>query len=100
MQTFVVEIYVSRHATGEPEALVERVTSAAFAATAAGEPLRFVRSIFVPDDEACLVVIEASSAESIDRAIATTGHTAIRIAPAWIAEASVDGHESPPVDHP
>jgi|SoiMethySBSTD1v2_1073268.scaffolds.fasta_scaffold159583_2 hypothetical protein len=82
---------MSRHVDGEPEDLIGRVETAARAATAAGEPVRYVRSIFIPDDESCLIVLEASSSEAIDRVVANAGQSAIRIAPAWTAEASTVG---------
>ena len=62
------------------------VAVSARAATAADEPVRYVRSIFVPDEESCLIVIQAASAEAVDRVIADAGQSAIRIAPAWTGE--------------
>jgi len=91
METFVVEIYVSRHVDSEPEELIGRVESAARSATAAGEPVRYVRSIFIPDDESYLIVLEASSAEVAERVIANAGQSAIRIEPAWTGEGSGRG---------
>ena len=93
METFVVEIYVSRNAAGEPERMIQRVEQAAHAATAAGEPVRYVRSIFVPEDESCLLVVEASSAEAVEHVIGNAGHTSIRIAPGWTGEGGDPGAE-------
>jgi hypothetical protein len=88
VETFVVEIYVSRNADGEPQEMIRRVGEATLAATAAGEPVSYLQSIFVPDDESCLLVLEASSAEAVDRVIGNAGHTSLRIAPAWTGEGS------------
>ena len=86
METFVVEIYVSRNADGEPEGMIRRIEEAACVATAAGAPVRYVQSIFVPDDESCMIVVEASSAEAVSRVIGNAGHTSLRIAPGRTTE--------------
>ena len=86
VETFVVEIYVSSNADGEPEGMIRRVEEAAHAAAAAGEPVRYVQSIVVPDDESCMIVLEASSADAVDRVIGNAGHTSLRIAPGWTVE--------------
>jgi hypothetical protein len=65
MNAYLVELYVScaeRHAV---EHRAERVRRAAGEVTAAGTPVRFVRSIFVPRDETCLFLFEAASIEAV-----------------------------------
>ena len=60
----MVETYLSGHVEGEPEATFARVEAAARATATGGEPVRYVRSIFVPDDESCLLLVEASVASA------------------------------------
>jgi Protein of unknown function (DUF4242) len=86
VETFVVETYLSSHVEGEPEATIARVEAAAGAAATAGEPVRYVRSIFVPDDESCLLLIDAPSAEAVDRVAASAGLAPIRIASVWLSD--------------
>ena len=69
----MVETYLSRHVEGEPEATIARVEAAARATATAGEPVRYVRSIFVPDDESCLLMIEAQSFAAIERLAGSRG---------------------------
>ena len=82
----MVETYLSRHVEGEPEATVARVEAAARATSTAGDPVRYVRSIFVPDDESCLLLIEAPSAAAVERLLAHAGLTSIRVAHAVTVE--------------
>jgi hypothetical protein len=72
MNEFLVESYVSCTEPNGVERRAERAEQAAVELTAAGTPVRFVRSIFVPADETCLFLFEA---ESID-AVRETAHRA------------------------
>ena len=65
MATFVVETYLSRAADGEPDSTIGRVMSAADDLSAAGETVRYLRSIFIPDDETVLLLFEADSVEVV-----------------------------------
>ena len=82
----MVETYLSGHVDGEPEATIARVEAAARATATPGEPVRYVRSIFVPDDESCLLLIEAPSFAAIERLVARAGLSSIRVARAVTAE--------------
>jgi len=65
---FLVELYLPR---SDPSAVAGAVAGARRAAeelTAAGTPVRFVRSIFVPEDETCFQLFEAASAEAVREA--------------------------------
>jgi Nickel responsive protein SCO4226-like len=86
MAEFLVELYVSRADAdgGERESL--RAQRAAAALTAEGQPVRLVRSIFVPEDETCFLLVEADTAEAVreaatraavpfERVLATAHHT-------------------------
>ena len=73
MVTFVVETYLSGHAEHEPDRTVARATAAIAELNDAGEPIRYVRSIFIPEDETLLLLVEAASAEVVRTAIARAG---------------------------
>ena len=60
-----MELYVSRADACAIERDAERVRLAAEEQTRQGNPMRFLRTIFVPDDETCFLLIEASSAEAV-----------------------------------
>lgn len=86
MAEFLVELYVSGAAADGADRETRRARSAAAALTAEGRPVRLVRSIFVPEDETCFLLVEADTAEAVreaatraavpfDRVLATAGHT-------------------------
>jgi Protein of unknown function (DUF4242) len=62
---FVVELYVPRRAAAAVEHGAERARLAAEAVTREGTCVRYVRSIFVPDDETCFYLYEAGSADAV-----------------------------------
>ena len=64
-----MELYVSRADACAIERDAERVRLAAEEQTRRGIPVRYLRSIFVPDDETCFLIFEAGSAEAV-RAVA------------------------------
>lgn len=65
MAEFIVELYVSR-ADGDAVGRCElRARDAAAALTAEGTHVRFLRSIYVPDDETCFFLYRASSMENV-----------------------------------
>jgi len=68
MNEFLVELYVSCTEPDGVERRAERAQRAAVELTAAGTPVRFVRSIFVPADETCLFLFEAESVDAVRRA--------------------------------
>ena len=48
--------------------LERRARRAAAAVTRAGQPVRYVRSVFLPEDETCLLFFGAISAEAVGQA--------------------------------
>jgi hypothetical protein len=68
MNEFLVELYVSCTELDGVERRAERVQRAAVELTAAGTPVRLVRSIFVPVDETCLLLFEAESVDAVRQA--------------------------------
>jgi hypothetical protein len=68
MAQFLVELYVSRADGAAAERGTQRVRVAAEQLTREGTPVRYVRSIFVPDDETWFVLCEADSEEAVREA--------------------------------
>jgi len=68
MAEFLVELYVSRVDTDAAEREAQRARRAAAALTAEGQPVRLVRSIFVPEDETCFLLVEADTADAVREA--------------------------------
>jgi hypothetical protein len=62
---FLLEVYVSRANPGAVDERANRARAAAEAVTLEGTPVRYLRSIFVPDDETCFLLYEASSADAV-----------------------------------
>ena len=65
MREFLIELYVPRADRGGAEAAAERVRLAAEELTREGTPVRYLRSIFVPEDETCFFLCEAASIEAV-----------------------------------
>jgi hypothetical protein len=68
MPSYLVETYLARGLAGERAARERRARSAAADLTRERTPVRFERSIHVPDDEICFFVFDAAS--SSDAALA------------------------------
>ena len=83
MATFVIETYLSRARASELEAVTARLRDAIAVLTIdrAGteSPVRWLHSYFVPEDEVCLHILEAASAEAALEAGSRAGLTAERI---------------------
>jgi len=86
MAEFLVELYVSRAGADGADRETRRARCAAAALTAEGRPVRLVRSIFVPEDETCFLLVEADTVAAVheaasraavpfERVLATAGHT-------------------------
>jgi Protein of unknown function (DUF4242) len=65
---FLVELYVSRADGAAVELGAERARVAAEELTGEGTPVRYLRSLFVPDDETCFYLYEAGSLEAVHEA--------------------------------
>jgi Protein of unknown function (DUF4242) len=65
MTEYLVELYVSKTNCAAIGAGWERLTRAAAELTDEGRPVRLVRSIFVPEDETCFLLVEAETAEVV-----------------------------------
>jgi hypothetical protein len=62
---YLVELYVAREDGAALELGAERAQRAAEELTREGTPVRFLRSIFIPEDETCLFLYEAVSAAAV-----------------------------------
>jgi len=65
---FLVEVYVSRSDAAAVRRGAERTRLAAAELTREGTPVRYLRSIFVPEDETCFYLYEAADAEAVREA--------------------------------
>ena len=65
MTEFIVELYVPRNDSAAVAAAAKRLTEAAAELTAEGRAVEFVRSIFVPADETCFLLVEGGSADDV-----------------------------------
>lgn len=64
MSEFVIELYVSRTDAAEAERSAARTRRAAEEMAREGIPVHLVHSIFMPEDETCLLLVEAPSGEA------------------------------------
>jgi hypothetical protein len=73
MAEFLIELYVSG---SDRDAVTERAGRAGLAALRLrrdGASIRYLRSIFLPEDETCFLVYEAGSADDVRRAASLAG---------------------------
>jgi hypothetical protein len=69
MREFVAEQYLSGRDATAAERGAHAARRAAKQLSREGVPVRFVRSIFVPEDETCIYIYEADSIETVREAI-------------------------------
>jgi Nickel responsive protein SCO4226-like len=82
MSEFLVEVYVSRVAAPVSTHEVEQVTQAADRLTHEGTEVRFLRAIFVPDEETCFYLYQGPSVDAVREAAARAGLRVERVAEA------------------
>jgi hypothetical protein len=73
MATFLAEVYLSRAGAGELRNTALRARSAAESMTGEGTPIRYLRVIFLGDEETCFHVYEEASRRAairVERVIA------------------------------
>ena len=68
MGLYLVERYLPGITPDELARARERLRGAAAALRTAGQPVRYLGSTFVPQEESCFCQFEASSAELVERA--------------------------------
>jgi hypothetical protein len=83
MTEFLGELYVSREHGVAVEDDEVRVRAAAAELTREGRPVRFLRTIFVPEDETCFYLFEASSAGTVREVGARAALLFDRVSASW-----------------
>jgi Nickel responsive protein SCO4226-like len=73
MAEYLLELYVSREDPCAVASGAERARTAAEELTEEGTPVRYVRAIFVPEDETCFFLYEAGSVEAVREAARRAG---------------------------
>jgi len=73
MAEYLLELYVSRGDPGAVASGAERARAAAEELTEEGTSVRYVRAIFVPEDETCFFLYEAGSVEAVRDAARRAG---------------------------
>jgi hypothetical protein len=68
MPEYLLELYVARADAPAVEQGAARVRRAAEEYSREGTPVRYLRSIFVPEDETCLFLFEAGSVDVVKEA--------------------------------
>jgi hypothetical protein len=68
MSEYVIELYVSRADADAVERRAERARLAANELSREGTSVRYVRSIFLPEDETCFLLYEATRVEDVEEA--------------------------------
>jgi hypothetical protein len=79
MPSYLVETYLGRTESAEHSARELRARSAAETLTQEKTPVRFDRSIHVPEDEICFFVFDAPSARAATLAAERAGLDPIRV---------------------
>jgi hypothetical protein len=79
MTEFLIEFYLSRTDAAALGPTVRRARLAAREQTRRGMPVRYLRSIYLPEDETCFLLYEAESAEEARRAATLAAVTFERV---------------------
>jgi hypothetical protein len=83
MTEFLGELYLSRERGATVEHDEQRVRIAAAQLTREGRPVRFLRTIFVPEDETCFYLFEAPSAGTVEEVGARAALPFERVIRSW-----------------
>lgn len=83
---FVIELYVSRTDKGAVRRAADRSQLAAQELTLEEVPVRYLRSMFVPEDETCFMLYEAASADAVREVARRADLVFERVAEATVAE--------------
>jgi hypothetical protein len=79
---YLAELFTSGRSLDRLQADAERIRVATEALEAAGEPIRYLDSLLLPEEETGLHCFEADGPEAIERALHEAGLEAERISPA------------------
>src|SRR5712691_3118001 len=78
-KTYLVEAYVSKSDANSPAGIADRALLASREMRREGTAVRYVRSIFIPQDETCFHIFEAGSEQEARNAAARAGIHAERV---------------------
>jgi hypothetical protein len=81
---FLVELYVSQADDDAVARDADDALAASVELTREGTPVRYLRSIFVPEDETCFLLYEAGSVDAVREAARRAGLTFERITAATV----------------
>ena len=93
MNEFLVELYVSKTDCAAVAVGADRLSRAAAELTVEGRPVRLVRSIFVPEDETCFLLVEAATAETVLETARRAALPLERVVEATVDLANPNGRE-------
>ena len=93
MSEFLVEAYVSRVGPRSGPAVAD-VSHAAAELTAEGRPVRFLRSIFLPEDETCFFLFRAISIDTVREVVRRAGLEFERISEAVSQRTTIEEEAS------
>jgi Protein of unknown function (DUF4242) len=79
MREYMVEVYAPRKGAADVREALVRARDAATRVTDEGQRVRYVRSIFVPEDETCFHVFEAVSPDAVRAASELAGFAEQRV---------------------
>jgi hypothetical protein len=79
VKQFLVEVFAPRSQAGELRRVEERARAATRRVSHAAAGVRYLRAIYVPEDETCFYVFEAPSADLVAEASALAGLSDSRI---------------------
>jgi hypothetical protein len=94
MPTYLVEVYMPRSHAQKAGAAGARARAAAAGLSREGVAVRYVRTMFLPDDETCFHLFEARSAGSVEEVCRQAGLGRVRIVPAIEATTGTNGDQS------
>jgi hypothetical protein len=78
-KTYLVEAYVSKSDANGPAGIADRAVLASKEMRREGTFVRYVRSIFIPQDETCFHIFEAGSEQDAKNAAVRAGIRAERV---------------------
>lgn len=78
-ERYLIELEQPATGWSDLQGVAARARAAAAELRKAGLPVRFLRSIFVPEDDACFLLFEAPSAEAAGEAGARAGPAIERV---------------------